>query len=824
MSTISTIIIRRGVAGADGAAGANGASGAAGATGPAGSDATVTANAVTAVLDDNAASNRTALGLGTAATEDIVQLNVKEAPFNAVGDAVTVTSATIANADNTLTAGTTFTSADIGKTIQIEAGIAGTKQVATIEGAGSITGSGNLTATITSASFPTDSNPIVVTVGVTNGDSLTTWLGKVKTAIENYETRRKITRNFMFAVVGNNLVATSAKAFANDATMGITIAATTGANASLPLSSTITTPGVLRQDLITTIASINSSSSVELTAAPTNTRSGVSITYGTDDTAAIQSALNSSGSIRSIRIPAGKYLLTAPLVLKRSGTSVRGDGKYSTQLEIIDGTKHGFVWDGWQGFMEGGQENQQCDIHSLRLVGRGGDFHSASGIYARLESSDEFFTAISTMSDLAIDSFDTGMWFANWAKNRVSDCRFVNNRISIRLTKSDTFKMSNTGMGASGVAAFSYAFYIEPGGGPTYAGGNFGGIIELGEYGDIDRFIELTGGRVTVIEPNLERIGGAGGCAVHLNGTGGPGIYWHGGRLSQITLTGADASTAALFRVNADSAKGGVVHITGIPQFFNTGWRYVELYGNTPDGVSVKSSDTLKATYTRVNTATAGGASSLTVPIAWEEMKTSAGSYTASTTNRGVAMFKPSDTAGEADYELMPYKTKQNTYKISNRLNDHLIRVWGDSAAPTTNTTTGATTLFTVTIPADTYSSTAQKVKFRAVGTYAANANGKKLVVEMGGVTIYDSTSLAINANDWSIEGIVFRNSTGSISTIVTAASDDALLTNRIQTVKATGKFPNQNLAISVIGTGGATADIELLFAEAYWMKNSSEY
>jgi len=68
MSTISTIIIRRGVAGA---AGANGATGATGATGPAGSDATVTANAVTAVMDDNAASNRTALGLGTAATANL---------------------------------------------------------------------------------------------------------------------------------------------------------------------------------------------------------------------------------------------------------------------------------------------------------------------------------------------------------------------------------------------------------------------------------------------------------------------------------------------------------------------------------------------------------------------------------------------------------------------------------------------------------------------------------------------------------------------------------------------------------------------------------
>lgn len=71
MSTISTIIIRRGPSGSTGATGATGATGptgATGATGPSGSDATVTANAVTAVLDDNAASNRTALGLGTAAT------------------------------------------------------------------------------------------------------------------------------------------------------------------------------------------------------------------------------------------------------------------------------------------------------------------------------------------------------------------------------------------------------------------------------------------------------------------------------------------------------------------------------------------------------------------------------------------------------------------------------------------------------------------------------------------------------------------------------------------------------------------------------------
>lgn len=64
-------------------------------------------------------------------------------------------------------------------------------------------------------------------------------------------------------------------------------------------------------DFTTTIASINSDTSVELTAAPTQTQTNYPFTYGTDDTAAINAAktaaFNNKGGI--IYFPAGIYIV-----------------------------------------------------------------------------------------------------------------------------------------------------------------------------------------------------------------------------------------------------------------------------------------------------------------------------------------------------------------------------------------------------------------------------------------------------------------------------------------------------------------------------------
>jgi hypothetical protein len=760
------------------------------------------------------------------ATGGGAQLNVKEAPFNAKGDAITRTSGvSVTSGDNTLICTTAaFTSADIGKTIQVEAGVAGRKQVATLAAAGAITGSGTMTVTITHSNFPAVANPVVVNVAVTAGDSVAVWLEKVRVALEGYYTYMDLQRHFVFSVVGSNLVTTLRNAFENDGTLSIVIAAGTATNASLPISSAITTTGIVRQDLITTISLVNSGTSVELTAPPTNTLSGISITYGTDDTAAIQAALNSEDATRSVRIPAGNYLLTSPLVFKRSGTSIWGDGKYSTILEVIDGTKHGIVWDGWQGLEGGVKETQQCDIHGIKMVGRGGNFHAASAIHARQENSDDFFTAISTISDVFISDFDTGMWFSNWAKNRVSDCKFGNNRIHVRLTKSDTFIMSNNGMGSAIIAAFSYGYYIEPSAGPLYTGANFGGIIEAGECGDVDRYIELRGGRVSVREPNLERVGMAGGAAVHLDGVGGPYISWHGGRISQIDLTAPHAGTAALFRVNSDITKGGVIHITGLPAFYNVGWRHVEVYGNSADKTTVTSSDQLKALLTRVNTATAGGAAVITIPIVSDETKYSSASFLpAGEKTRGVGIFHPSDTGGDSD--LIGYRDRLGAYKISGRANNSLIHVLSDTSGVITNTTTGQTTLFTHSVPANWFTSNEQTVRIKAFGKFADTVNNKRIVVDWGGVTIYDSSAIAIRNNDWALDVVITREaSAGRFHSVVDMRCDDPLLTNRLEVTKLINRFPNQANTLNIKATGGATADIELLFAQLYWMKNDSEY
>jgi hypothetical protein len=364
---------------------------------------------------------------------------------------------------------------------------------------------------------------------------------------------------------------------------------------------------------------------------------------------------------------------------------------------------------------------------------------------------------------------------------------------------------------------------VESSAGPLFTGGNFGGIIQAGECGDVDEYLRVTGGRVSVFEPNLERCGMAGGCAVRMDGTGGPGVFWHGGRISNITLSGGDAGTAALFRVNAAASKGGTLHITGAPSMFNEGWRDIEVYGASPDGVKTFSTTTFDSRIIRTHTSTEGGAAVIAFPIGLLPVKTSGASFTpVSNLNRGLPLYAPSDSGG--DSLLVAYRTPQGTYKNSAMLNDRLIQVLADTATAITNSGTGATTLFTHTVPANFFTSAKQKARFRAFGTFAANANNKQITLDWGGVTIYDSGSLAINANSWEIEGIIVRNGGGTFHSVVNAACDDALLVNRIQTTKDITRYSNQNNALNIKGTGGATGDIELLFAELFFMKSDSEY
>ena len=103
--------------------------------------------------------------------------------------------------------------------------------------------------------------------------------------------------------------------------------------------------GSAGSELVTSIAAVVSATSVQLAAAPTVTATGVMTVYGTDDTAAYQSAINAVNSVvvgnAKITVPAGVSIVNGPQL---SGTS--GGGTYSGQIlfpaRVHDGSIQSF--------------------------------------------------------------------------------------------------------------------------------------------------------------------------------------------------------------------------------------------------------------------------------------------------------------------------------------------------------------------------------------------------------------------------------------------------------------------------------------------------
>lgn len=80
------------------------------------------------------------------------------------------------------------------------------------------------------------------------------------------------------------------------------------------------------------------------------------------------------------------------------------------------------------------------------------------------------------------------------------------------------------------------------------------------------------------------------------------------------------------------------------------------------------------------------------------------------------------------------------------------------------NTTTYQTTAVTTeedfwsySLPADTLSANGQLIRVKATGSFAANANNKRVRAYFGGTVVYDSSSVAANGLLWEIEFDVIR-------------------------------------------------------------------
>lgn len=84
--------------------------------------------------------------------------------------------------------------------------------------------------------------------------------------------------------------------------------------------------GAAGAELITTIASVTSATTVELAANAATTVSGATFTYGTNDQPAIQTAFNALVEGQTLNFPRGNYFLTSPLTTSVDRTRFTGDG------------------------------------------------------------------------------------------------------------------------------------------------------------------------------------------------------------------------------------------------------------------------------------------------------------------------------------------------------------------------------------------------------------------------------------------------------------------------------------------------------------------
>lgn len=122
---------------------------------------------------------------------------------------------------------------------------------------------------------------------------------------------------------------------------------------------------------------------------------------------------------------------------------------------------------------------------------------------------------------------------------------------------------------------------------------------------------------------------------------------------------------------------------------------------------------------------------------------------------------------------------------------------------------TGTDTFYSYSIPAGTMATDGDRVEFKYVATFAANANNKTILAVYGGTTMYTSGTVAKNGGSVTVEGSVVR--TGAATQRFELRVLDDASTTRFPTVSAYGTAAETlsgAVAISFQGTAGAASDI----------------
>lgn len=137
-----------------------------------------------------------------------------------------------------------------------------------------------------------------------------------------------------------------------------------------------------------------------------------------------------------------------------------------------------------------------------------------------------------------------------------------------------------------------------------------------------------------------------------------------------------------------------------------------------------------------------------------------------------------------------------------------------DDITPTQNALAAETTLYTAILPANTITPDKKRVRITSRGTFAANANSKRIRMKFGATTIYDST-LVVTGGNWEVKGEVTR---------LTGATQVAFAQGLVQTgtgtiaagLQRTAPAETLTNAVTVATTAQATANGDIVHDESY--------
>lgn len=124
------------------------------------------------------------------------------------------------------------------------------------------------------------------------------------------------------------------------------------------------------------------------------------------------------------------------------------------------------------------------------------------------------------------------------------------------------------------------------------------------------------------------------------------------------------------------------------------------------------------------------------------------------------------------------------------------------------NTGATETTLAAFELKANSLNIDTSFIKLSAWGTFATNANNKRIRVKIGSSTLLDTTALALNGGIWSITGKIIRKTSGSGVAILELMSDNSLIVNKPFYSSFSENFATN---LNVFCTGEAVADNDIV-------------